>query len=824
MQIDRALEEGTVSVVVDASGPKPDQHAAAELATYLGAIGGHPVPVCRTPPEDGIRLLVGDAAISSVAPAALGSLEEDEVEIRKLRPGDLALRGGGPRGTLYAVYELLEHLGVRWFHPEETYVPKTTSVGLPDSVRRKPAFEYREAHWHAAYCDKTFAARLRYNGSMAGVPARLGGHWGWQPYVHTFFAAVPPQRYARRHPEYYSYRRGQGRVVHGGQLCLSHPDVVDLLTEFALEKMASPTVRIVDLSQMDHANPCECTDCAKQDRRAGSHSGSLLAMCNEVAARTSKNHPDKCIATLAYTYTVKPPRGLKAHPNVIVRLCHMNGCETHPLDGCERNRRFLDQLKGWREAADRIYVWDYDTNFQHVLYFHPNFEAVRADLRIFRDVGVRGLFLQGYAEKGVAFNEQHAYAMARCLWDPRRDYFEEAQAFLRGYYGEGAAPHLWQMIRTLQGRRRKDLHLHLYRHPHLGTFRRAQLRAAHEHLVRAQQAVCGDDQRARRLDQVSLWMDFTRMATAKPVEKRLNAFRIHSAGDHAPACYESVRKGLKRFGIRRICEFPTSMNRLSTAWAWSLEDRDLPLTVLENDQTRVELSPELNGMVCSLLDKRSGIDLLCKPHPDILAYPYMGGTIEGVDLDTGAAGFREFDRWRLVETDAQRVFMRLRPGRGLLIEREIALLADTSGIRITSAIINCSEQPQALSPHCFVLFQTGRLEDVHFFKRVRDGSLADLENGMRAGANMEQWVNLSGDAVPDKLWGFFNPRLRIGLSEEVNRLPAFCGSNGYTETAHVLMETRLRPVTVRPRGRTIFRRIYRVLRRSPPPRSSSLIT
>ena len=587
--------------------------------------------------------------------------------------------------------------------------------------------------------------------------------------------------------------------------------MIALLTEFALEKMADPMVRIVDLSQMDCANPCECPDCEKRDRRAGSHSGSLLAMCNEVAARTAKVYPDKCIGTLAYTYTVEPPRGLKAHPSVIVRLCHMNGCETHPLDGCERNRQFLRQLLGWRKVAERVYVWDYDTNFQHLLYFHPNFDALRADLRIFRDVGVRGLFLQGFAGKGVALNELHTYAMARGLWDPRRDYFEEARAFLNGYYGEAAAPHLWKMIQALQRRSRKDFHLHLYRHPHEGTLRPAQLRTAHKHLARAREAVRGDDRLARRLDHVSLWMDFTRMATAKPVTKRANTLRVHSAGDHAWACYESVRKGLKRFGVRRICEFPASMDWLSTAWAWSLRDRDLPLTVLENDHTRVEISPELNGMVCSLLDKRSGIDLLCKPRPDILAYPYMGGTIEGVDLDAGGVGFREFDRWRLTEADTRRAAMRLRPGRGLLIERELSLLADTPGLRIRSVITNCSDRPRTVGPHCFLLFQAGRLEDVHFFKRARGGGFVNLENGMRAGANMEQWVNLSGETVPDKLWGFYNPKLRIGLSEEVNRLPAFCGSNGYLDTGHVLMETRLRPKTLRPAAQTVFERVYRVL-------------
>jgi hypothetical protein len=32
-------------------------------------------------------------------------------------------RYGSPRGTLYAVYAFLEQLGVRWWAPDETFLP-----------------------------------------------------------------------------------------------------------------------------------------------------------------------------------------------------------------------------------------------------------------------------------------------------------------------------------------------------------------------------------------------------------------------------------------------------------------------------------------------------------------------------------------------------------------------------------------------------------------------------------------------------------------------------------------------------------------------------
>ncbi len=807
---------GEIRVVLDAAAGAADRFAARELAAALGQMCGRRVGTgVRAAPAGGVSLLLGAAADRAAGPEAR-PLAEDEVDVAQVGPAALALRGGGPRGPLYAVCEVLEALGVRWYHPEVTVIPRRSVMTLPGRLHARPAFEYREAYWAPLSDDKRFAARLRINGSIIGVPPAMGGHWGWEPYVHTFFKIVPPARHAGRHPDYYSFRRGQGRVVQGGQLCLSHPDVLDLLTAFALEKMADPDVRIVDISQMDCANPCECPACAAKDRRAGSHAGSLLAACNEVAARTSRVHPGKFIGTLAYTYTLVPPRGVLAHPNVIVRLCHMNNeCQTHPLDGCAANRAFLDVLRAWCGVAQRVYIWDYVTNFQHLLSLHPNFHSLRADLRLLRDAGARGVFLQGYPQRGTSFAALHAYAMGRCLWDSGRDYFDEARAFLAAYYGDGAAPCLWRMIEALHRPPAGGFHLSLYRHPHQGTFAAAGLATAERHLQRAR-AASGGGAAPRRLGEVALWMDFTRMAAAPAVAYAPGLLRIRAAGADAAARYGRVRRETRARGIRRICEFPQSMNDLAVAWGWSVRDRDLPLAVLENERVRVEISPELNGAVCALLDKRTGIDLLCKPDPRILAYPYMTGIIEGVIAEEGGAlGFRAFDRWRVAAVGSGRLAMRLGLGRGLWLEREITLLGDAPGIRVRSVLCNRSAKPQRVAPHGFALYRAGRLDDVRFYKRDAGGAARDLRNGMRAGANQEQWVNLSGREAPRREWGFFNAELGLGLSESFNRAIAFCGSNGHLDTQHILTEMKARPVLLPPGGRLAWDRTFRLLHQAP---------
>lgn len=43
---------------------------------------------------------------------------------------DLVIAGGRPRGTMYGVYTLLDHLGVRWYTKEVTKVPKLATVKI----------------------------------------------------------------------------------------------------------------------------------------------------------------------------------------------------------------------------------------------------------------------------------------------------------------------------------------------------------------------------------------------------------------------------------------------------------------------------------------------------------------------------------------------------------------------------------------------------------------------------------------------------------------------------------------------------------------------
>ncbi|MCA9680194.1 MAG: hypothetical protein KC464_34515 [Myxococcales bacterium] len=64
----------------------------------------------------------------------------------------VTLTGGGVMSTQWAMYDLLERLGVRYFHPEQTYVP--TAPRWPDApidVTETPSFRERSTHAHRTH-------------------------------------------------------------------------------------------------------------------------------------------------------------------------------------------------------------------------------------------------------------------------------------------------------------------------------------------------------------------------------------------------------------------------------------------------------------------------------------------------------------------------------------------------------------------------------------------------------------------------------------------------------------------------------------------------
>ena len=436
-----ARGRATAAVVVDPAAGPVERKAAEELAFFLHLVTGADFPVVGQPPSAGSRLLVGEGAARAVDPGfRAASLAPEEIVVRSVGR-DLILAGGSPRGTIYAVYAFLEDVvGCRWWTGAASLMPRRPTLDIgPTALRFTPPLEYREPFWFPAF-DAAWAARNKANGFTAGGDEERGGHHVYEGFVHTFYSLIPPEKYFKDHPEWFSQINGV-RTAANAQLCLTNEEMRRELVKNLKERLrANPRATIASVSQNDCFNPCTCPECRAVDEAEGSPSGALLRFVNAVAADIEPEFPNVTIDTLAYQYTRKPPKLARPRPNVIVRLCSIECSFSRPLDDAS-NKDFFEDLKGWSKIADRLFIWDYTTDFAHYIQPHPNLQVLGPNIRLFAENKVRGIFEQGaYQSWGSEMAELRSWVLAKLLWNPRLDPRRLRQEFLDGYYGPAAGP------------------------------------------------------------------------------------------------------------------------------------------------------------------------------------------------------------------------------------------------------------------------------------------------------------------------------------------------------------------------------------------------
>ncbi len=205
---------------------------------------------------------------------------------------------------------------------------------------------------------------------------------------------------------------------------------------------------ILSVTQHDNGDYCECENCAALDNYNGSHAGSMVTFANAIAdAVKAAGYTNAAVDTFAYQYTRKAPSHVVPRDNVIIRLCDIECCFGHSLDDpkCPENASFMADLEDWSKICDRIYIWDYVTNFGESFNFFANFNALQKDMQIFYEHNVKGVFGEGsgyVARCDGEFCELRSYLECCLLEDPYMDFDKEMNGFLKAYYGGG-----WESIR-----------------------------------------------------------------------------------------------------------------------------------------------------------------------------------------------------------------------------------------------------------------------------------------------------------------------------------------------------------------------------------------
>ena len=389
--------EAESRIIVADEATEVERFAAAELQRYIsqmtaGNEAGGKVPIISSGKAgDALNgdILLGRAATHSrvaalcqqqqiaVDAVALGS---DGYVIRTTEDQSgrevILLASGTERGVLFAVYQLLEKLGVRFFgyrDREGEVVPRLDRLVAPHlDAKERPAFRYRfvsdngyGAEEKAKFVNiADWAGKNRCNIFML-TPSRAGETWEQFALEevhrrglmiagpgHILARFTPEREMFAQHPEYFPLLKGARAANYseawGGvpSFCWSNDDAMRIVVANAMRYLdANPFIDVFAIYPPDgpqRGSQCQCEKCATRLM-----SDWYLALINRIARECETRHPHTKVMWISYNECSVPPvseQPWQCGKNMVLFWCNELRDFTAPMDS-ETNRHAPTFLK-----------------------------------------------------------------------------------------------------------------------------------------------------------------------------------------------------------------------------------------------------------------------------------------------------------------------------------------------------------------------------------------------------------------------------------------------------------------------------------------------
>ncbi|MDP4205752.1 MAG: DUF4838 domain-containing protein [Bacteroidota bacterium] len=424
-------------IVIPEGANEMEKKAASELQYSLARVSGVTLPIVsdsvRYKPEE---IIIGRSShLNNLATRPdFPQLKEDGFRVYT-EDKTLVLAGGSHKGTLYAVYYFLEeYLGCRMFAPDAVEIPHKRKVRIPQiDETQQPTFNYREVSSLYPRTSQEYADWHKLDNASASE--NEWGIWGF-----SFNRLVPVQQYFINHPEYFA--EIDGKRVSGGQLCLSNPDLISVVTKSLQTEIGkNPSAKYWSVSPNDNNTFCTCSRCRALDQKYGGHAGTLIHFVNQIASK----FPDKIISTLATQYTRQAPRNIKPASNVLVVMSTSGLNRSKPIAEDPESATFRRDLENWRSLTQNIMIWDIPIQVRSLIGPFPNFYNLKPNLQYFARNHCKMVLEEGSGNSVSEFHELRSYLTAKLLWNSNADFNSILDDFLNGYYGP-AGTYLRQYI------------------------------------------------------------------------------------------------------------------------------------------------------------------------------------------------------------------------------------------------------------------------------------------------------------------------------------------------------------------------------------------
>lgn len=483
------------SILLPVNATETEKQAAKELVEFVLESTGAQLPIVTAAQSPYISVGKTEARLQTEV-AKL----QDGVDgfILKTVNGNLYIDGKTERGILYGAYDFLERvLGVRFFAPEETLVPKYECLDMPTlDVISEPDFKMRTYLTYPVYKmnpDLAFAAHTRTLHNWFHPQEKYGGKtkvYCRYDGAHNARMFVPAEKYGVReingddvvfvkdhepHPEFYVYTdtppssghvpkkrkwsRGIYQTInwnHGitadGKLDetmeLSVAKIV--IEEMKKDVLANPYAEYFLFTQEDCIDPV--TDKALLEKYKAS--GVIIRFCNVIATELQKWANQELggrkinIVTFAYNQTQEAPVYLdettgKYMPidetvipvdNLYIYLAY--GCFPYCAidDPRQPDLAKLTHLK-WGAICKKFWFWGYDAVYTDFFTYNHSFGLIDGTLKMAKNLGVEFVMLEASHN---CINDWQSYmkhyVWINKLWDIHKDTQALKEEYIDAYY------------------------------------------------------------------------------------------------------------------------------------------------------------------------------------------------------------------------------------------------------------------------------------------------------------------------------------------------------------------------------------------------------
>jgi hypothetical protein len=330
------------------------RESVKDLSRVLGILSGGATIEVSTgdlPTGDGrVPIFVGERAVEVFGPKAITPAPYRQGFRYVVSPKGVGLYGESDLASSYAVYELLDRLGCRWYMPGELgeVIPEAKTVALAEAdVSSAPGTIYRGI-W---YADDAYRRRNRLGGLLLSAG-------------HALEMYVSDQDRAK-HPE---WRAEIGGKADPHRLKWSSATLADFLADKVLAMHARDPQPSYSLSPDDGASWDESKDDTALDAgdfdstlQKVSKTDRLMVLCNRVAARVAAKDPQVLLGVLAYVDYTRPPVREKVHPNLVPQLAPITYSRAHPMtdDRVPGNKDLRYLIEGWGKKARMTSMYFY---------------------------------------------------------------------------------------------------------------------------------------------------------------------------------------------------------------------------------------------------------------------------------------------------------------------------------------------------------------------------------------------------------------------------------------------------------------------------------